>query len=93
MVAGADAGPSFAVIRPQSIAVQRAAHADTSVRNAWPGTVATIDLLGDRVRVGVDGALPLTAEITATALADLDLRPGDHVVATAKATDIIAYPS
>ena len=93
VVAGAGAGPSFAVIRPQSIAVQRAAHADTSVRNAWPGTVATIDLLGDRARVGLDGALPLTAEITTAALGALDLRPGDHVVATAKATDITAYPA
>ena len=40
----------------------------TSVRNMWPGTVADIDRLGDRARVGIDGALPLTAEITTAAL-------------------------
>jgi len=34
----------------------------------------------------------LTAEITAAALEALDLRPGDPVLATAKATDIESYP-
>ena len=52
-----------------------------------------IDRLGDRVRVRIDGVLPLTAEITTAALNALELRPGDrcwHV--TVKATDIEAYP-
>ena len=93
VVAGADAGPSFAVIRPQSVALQRGSHTDSSVRNAWPGTVATIDLLGDRARVGIDGVLALTAEVTTAALAELDLQPGNRIVATAKATDIVAYPA
>jgi molybdate transport system ATP-binding protein len=92
VVAGAEPGRSFASIRPQAITVQRTLHADTSVRNCWAGTIAAIDLLGDRVRIGIDGALPLTAEITAAALAELDLRPGERVVATAKATDISTYP-
>ncbi len=91
VVAGATPGRSFAAIRPQTITVQRTLGVDSSARNCWAGTVATIDLLGDRVRVGIDGALPLTAEITATALAELDLRPGERVVATAKATDITTY--
>jgi molybdate transport system ATP-binding protein len=91
VIADAAAGSSFAVIRPQSIALSRLAPAGTSARNVWPGTVADLDRLGDRVRVRVDGALPLTAEITAAALAGMDLRPGDDVWATAKATDIEAY--
>jgi molybdate transport system ATP-binding protein len=93
VIADAAAGSSFAVIRPQSIALSRLAPAGTSARNVWPGTVADLDRLGDRVRVRVDGALPLTAEITAAALAGMDLRPGDDVWATAKATDIEAYPA
>ncbi|MFT3853435.1 MAG: ABC transporter ATP-binding protein [Ilumatobacteraceae bacterium] len=93
VVAGADAGPSFAVIRPQSVVLQRRAAEDSSVRNAWPGTVATVDLLGDRARIGIDGALPLTAEITTAALAALNLLPGSAIVATVKATDITAYPA
>jgi len=92
-IAGAPAGHAFAVIRPQAIVLQRHASTDSSVRNTWSGTVGPIDLLGDRVRVGVEGPLPLIAEITAASLASLDLRPGDPIVASAKATDITAYPA
>ena len=42
---------------------------------------------------GVDGVLPLTAEITATSLESLALRPGDRVHASVKATDIEVYPA
>jgi molybdate transport system ATP-binding protein len=54
--------------------------------------VTDLDRLGDRVRVSVDGSMPLTAEITVAALEALGLRPGDEVHATAKATDIESYP-
>lgn len=57
----------------------------------WPGTVGDIDRLGDRVRLTVDGPLPLTAEITTAALDSMGLRPGDDVHATAKATDIETF--
>ncbi|MEO5899753.1 MAG: ABC transporter ATP-binding protein, partial [Ilumatobacteraceae bacterium] len=86
-------GPSFAVIRPQSIALQRGPATATSARNVWAGTVGDIDRIGDRVRVGVVGPMPVTAEITAAALEALALRPGDAILASAKATDIDAYPS
>jgi molybdate transport system ATP-binding protein len=90
VVADAEPGRSFAVIRPQSIALSR--HPDaTSARNSWPGTVGDIDRIGDRVRVGIEGALHLTAEITVAALEDLALRPGDAVHAAVKATDIDTY--
>ena len=90
-------GPSFALIRPQAISLHRvdhaAEHADVgSAQNRWPGTVTDIERLGDRVRVHIDGVLPLTAEITTAALNALELRPGDLVLAVAKATDIEAYP-
>ena len=42
---------------------------------------------------GIDGALPLTAEITVAALDALHLRPGDDVHASVKATDIEVYPA
>jgi molybdate transport system ATP-binding protein len=93
VLADALPGPSFAVIRPQSISLQRGPAATTSARNVWSGIVGDIDRLGDRVRVGVEGRLSITAEITALALQALDLRPGDAVLASAKATDIEAYPS
>jgi molybdate transport system ATP-binding protein len=93
VIADAAPGPAFAVIRPTSIALDRERPVGSSVRNVWPGVIADIDRLGDRVRVGVDGALPLTAEITVAALESLGLRPGDDIVATAKATDIETYPA
>jgi molybdate transport system ATP-binding protein len=93
VIADAVPGPSMAVIRPHSVALQRQPPTDTSVRNCWTGTVADLDRLGDRVRVGIDGTLPLTAEITAAALDSLGLRPGDAVTATVKATDIEVYPA
>lgn len=93
VIADALPGPSFAVIRPTSIAVDRQPPIGSSVRNTWSGVVVDIDRLGDRVRVGIDGALPLTAEITVAALEALGLRPGDEVVAAVKATDIECYPA
>ena len=91
VIADAQPGPSFAVIRPQAIALSRHVSPDSSVRNVWPGVVGDIDRLGDRVRVGFEGPVRLVAEVTAGALQSLDLRPGDAVHASVKATDIEAY--
>ena len=93
VIADAPPGAAFAVIRPHSIAVERTHSSGSSVRNVWPGTVAEVDRLGDRVRVGIDGILPLTAEITAAALDALALRPGDEIYSSVKATDIEVYPA
>jgi molybdate transport system ATP-binding protein len=93
VIADAPPGAAFAVIRPHSIALERDHSPGSSVRNVWRGTVAEVDRLGDRVRVGVEGILPLTAEITAGALDALALRPGDEIYASVKATDIDVYPT
>jgi molybdate transport system ATP-binding protein len=85
-------GPAFAVVRPQSITVSRHV-ADTSARNTFTGVIDDIDRLGDRVRVGIDAPIHLTAEITAGALDTLGLRPGDVVHAAIKATDVDTYPA
>jgi molybdate transport system ATP-binding protein len=85
-------GPSFAVIRPHSIVLVRDPPTGSSVRNTWSGVVGDIDRLGERVRVGLEGVLPLTAEITVGALESLQLRPGDEIHASVKATDIEVYP-
>jgi molybdate transport system ATP-binding protein len=92
VIADAPPGPSFAVIRPHSISLVREVPVGSSVRNVWRGTMADIDRLGDRVRIGIDGELPLTAEITVAALDALQLRPGDDIHASVKATDIEVYP-
>lgn len=93
VIADALPGLSFAVIRPHSIALVREPAAGSSARNTWSGRIIEIDRLGDRVRVGIDGHLPLTAEITVAALDALELRPGDEIHASVKATDIEVYPA
>jgi molybdate transport system ATP-binding protein len=91
IVADAEPGASFAVIRPHSIALVRGPFVQSSIRNSWPGRITEIDRLGDRVRVGVAGLLTLTAEITSAAFDAMQLRIGDEVNATAKATEIEVY--
>lgn len=93
VIADAAAGPALATIRPHSVLVARGDAGASSARNSWPGTIVDIDRLGERVRVVIDGELPLTAEITAAALDELQLRLGDLVHASVKATDIEVAPA
>ena len=85
-------GPAFAVIQPHAVALYLTPP-DGSPRNVWAATVADIDRQADRVRVRLDGAVPLVAEITPAALDDLALHPGDHLWASVKATEITTYPA
>jgi len=91
VIADAAPGETLAVIRPHSVVLTREAPT-SSARNVWSGVIVDIDRLGDRVRVVVDGVMPLTAEVTAGALDALHLRPGDAVHAAVKATDIDVSP-
>ena len=93
VIADAPTGPSLAIIRPHSISLVRDHPDGSSARNVWAGTVAEIDRLGERARVSIDGLLPLTAEITVAALEAMQLRSGDDLFATVKATDIEVYPA
>ncbi len=93
VIADAEPGPSLAVIRPHSIALVRDHPEGSSARNVWRGAIIDIDRLGHRVRVGIDGILPLTAEITDAALESMHLQLGDDIYASVKATDIEVYPA
>ena len=93
VIADAVDGPTLATIRPRSVLLTRRDAPASSARNVWRGTIVDIDHLGERVRLVIDGELPLTAEITAAALDELDLRPGDDVQASVKATDIEVAPA
>jgi molybdate transport system ATP-binding protein len=85
-------GTVFAVIQPHAIALYRTPP-DGSPRNVWAAMVADIDRQADRVRVRLEGGVPLVAEITPAALDALALRPGDTIWATVKATEITTYPA
>lgn len=85
-------GPSLAVIAPSAVSLHARAPSG-SPRNQWEMTVDGIDRLGDRVRVGLVGAVPLVAEVTPGAVADLGLVDGRRVWAAVKATEITTYPA
>jgi molybdate transport system ATP-binding protein len=80
-------GAAFAVVRPSAIALHHR-RPEGSARNAWAMTITDVDRHGDRVRVRLDGPPELVAEITTAGLAELDVRPGDAVWASLKATEI-----
>ncbi len=63
-----------------------------SARNRLDARVASITRLGNRVRVGLAGGQPFTAELTAASADDLGLAPGDAVVATWKGTATRVVP-
>ncbi|MDQ3856870.1 MAG: ABC transporter ATP-binding protein [Actinomycetota bacterium] len=81
-------GPVGAVVYPSEIALAREEPRD-STRNHVRGPITTVVPLGNRVRVGVG---PLTAEVTAASFERLQLRPGDEVVASFKATGTRLVP-
>ncbi len=85
-------GPTFVAIRPNAITLHRELP-EGSARNVWPGEAGELYLAGDRARVRLSGAVPLIAEVTAAAVAELRLPDGGLVWASVKATDVDAYPS
>jgi len=84
-------GDVYVAIHPHSITLYLSDPMG-SARNVWRGHVTGTDLLGDRVRIHVDGEVPVVAEVTASAVADLGLRDGVDVWASVKATDLEIYP-
>ncbi|MEV7180545.1 ABC transporter ATP-binding protein [Kitasatospora sp. NPDC093679] len=85
-------GQAFVAFPPDAVTLHRG-RPDSSARNAWPLTVAGLDLHGDRIRVDLTGPLPLAADLTPGAAAELDLAPGREVWATVKAAQTHAYPA
>jgi len=85
-------GEVFAVIHPRVVSIFRELP-EGSPRNVWPGTVEVLDVIGDRVRVQVQGPVPLLAEVTPAAVASLRLDDGGRVWATVKASEVVVYPA
>lgn len=85
-------GPALAVLRPSSVLLHRSRPEGSSARNVFPSRMSHLEVLGDRVRVGLDGPPALIADVTAAAVADLRLAAGEQVWVSLKATDLEAYP-
>ena len=90
--AAAESGEVFAVIHPRAVAVHRQ-RPQGSPRNVWLGEATGIDIIGDRVRVLIDGDVRVVAEVTTAALEELALREGGKVWLSFKATDVGVYPA
>jgi molybdate transport system ATP-binding protein len=85
-------GDVFAVIHPRSVAIHRTRPEGTP-RNVWSGTIRSVDILGERARVAIGGSLPIVAEVTASAVRDLDLRERAEVWVSVKAAEVGVYPA
>jgi molybdate transport system ATP-binding protein len=83
-------GDVYVAVHPNAVALHRH-RPEGSPRNVWSGRVHGTDLLGDRVRIHVDGVVPLVAEITPGAVAELGLHDGVDVWASVKATELTVY--
>ncbi|GHH26996.1 ABC transporter ATP-binding protein [Streptomyces rubradiris] len=86
-------GPAFVAFPPSAVTLFRDRPSGVSARNLWRCEVSGLETHGDRIRADLTGELPLAADLTTVAAAELDLRPGTPVWATVKATQTHAYPA
>ncbi|MFF3785676.1 ABC transporter ATP-binding protein [Streptomyces sp. NPDC001933] len=84
-------GPVFVAFPPSAITLYRGRPSGSSARNLWRCEVAGLETHGDQIRAALTGDLPLAADLTAVAAAELDLHPGAEVWATVKAAQTHAY--
>ncbi|MBA2696719.1 MAG: ATP-binding cassette domain-containing protein [Actinobacteria bacterium] len=88
----ADGAALWVAVDPAAVALYDAP-AQGSTRNTWPVTVLEVTVSGQRARVGLDGPVPLIAEVTTGAVAELGLRRGRALWAGVKATEVRTYPA
>jgi molybdate transport system ATP-binding protein len=89
------AGPAFVAFPPGAVALSRA-RPESSARNAWRARITGMESHGDQIRValaGADDGLPLAADLTTVAVAELGLETGTEVWAQVKAAQTHAYPA
>ena len=85
LLAGADADPE-----PAGPRVQLRGHAGVARRALQP---RELHQGRNAVRIQVEGPVPLLAEVTAAAVADLHLAVGDQAWASVKASEITVTPA
>ena len=81
--------PAVAVFRPSAVGVFRQPPGG-SPRNVMSVTITELEPFGDQIRVRTDR---LSADVTAAAVAELDLAPGTPVTFTVKASEVAIYRS
>ncbi|MDF1703200.1 MAG: ABC transporter ATP-binding protein [Aeromicrobium sp.] len=84
-------GAAVAVFSPAAVSVYPQPPSG-SPRNALAAVVTDVEPLGDRVRVtAAVGSLTITAEVTPSAAADLELVPGAEVHLAVKAVEVAVH--
>ncbi|MER5440493.1 ABC transporter ATP-binding protein [Streptomyces sp. NPDC002790] len=86
-------GPVFVAFPPSAVTLHREQPTGSSARNLWRCEVSGMEAHGDQIRAALSGELPLAADLTTVAAAELGLQPGAEVWATVKATQTHAYPA
>lgn len=86
-------GAVLASIRAEDIGLARDMGGETSVRNRLKGTIVSVTLEGPLARVELDCGFPVVALITAQSAADLNLGPGQRIVAVVKTTSVHLLPA
>lgn len=92
VVAEARVGPLWAAIPPRAVSLHQI-RPEGFARNNWPGRINAIEPVGDRLRVVVDGAPSIVAEVTPTAMRVAGITEGAEVWVAVKATEIDTYPA
>lgn len=87
------AGPVFVAFPPGAVTLYRERPSGSSARNLWRCEVAGLETHGDQIRVDLTGELPLAADLTTAAAAELGLHTGAPVWAAVKAAQTHAYPA
>lgn len=86
-------GEVFVAFPPSAVTLFRDRPTGASARNLWHCQVAGLETHGDQIRVDLTGELPLAADLTTPAAAELDLHQGASVWAAVKATQTHSYPT
>jgi molybdate transport system ATP-binding protein len=85
-------GAAIATVHPRALALYRQRPAG-SPRNVFCAPVDAIEPALDCMRVRIGGKLPVVAEVTASAVSDLELDRGGEVWVVIKATEIRVAPA
>jgi molybdate transport system ATP-binding protein len=85
-------GAVLAVVPPSAVSVHRS-KPETSAANVWTGQVAGVDLMGDRVRVRIDGQPTLSAEVPPGVVDELKLDDAGDLWTSVDPSAVTVYPS
>jgi molybdate transport system ATP-binding protein len=83
-------GDVYVLLQPRAVALYTERPLG-SPRNVWQGRAASLEPVGERVRVLVEGPLPVVAEITPGALSELGFATGDALWVSFKASEVEVY--